>query len=164
MIQCHSCKIEIKLDEKSSRFQNNWYHELCVKTILEKNKPKIIKNYHIQKTKPDLVQIGLTATIVVFLVTSVFFILGPLNMIAMGIGGVITLYHVIGATGKLYSKNTPGKRGPSIFLVFLLGSPFLIGTMIAYEGYTQLISKPYNTSKMMQCLQMPNSFLQFFHI
>ena len=140
MVKCHSCKNEINLDEKSSRFENNWYHELCVKPILEKNKPKIIESEEIQKTKPDPIQIGLTVAIVGFLITSVFFILGPISMIAMGIGGVITLYHVVGATGKLYSRNTPGKRAPSVFLIFLLGSPFLIGTMIAYEGYTLLES------------------------
>jgi len=140
MIKCHSCKNEINLDEKSSRYENNWYHELCVKPILEKNKPKIIENEYVQKTKPDLVQIGLTVAIVGFLITSVFFILGPLSMIAMGIGGVITLYHLLGATGKLYSKNQTGKRAPSVFMVFLLGSPFIIGGMIAFEGYTLLES------------------------
>ena len=27
MIKCHTCKKEINLDEKSSRYENNWYHE-----------------------------------------------------------------------------------------------------------------------------------------
>jgi len=140
MIKCNSCEKEINLEEKSLRFQNNWYHELCAKPILEKIKPKISENTKISKNKLDLIQVGLTVTIIVFLVTSVFFILGPLSMIAMGIGGVITLYHVVGATGKLYSKNESGKRAPSVFLVFLLGSPFVIGGMIAFEGYTLLES------------------------
>ncbi len=104
MIKCNSCKTDIKLDEKSSRFQNNWYHEFCTKPILDKNKPRVTENIKISKNKLDLIQVGLTVTIVVFLVTSVFFILGPISMIAMGIGGIITLYHVVGATGKLYSK------------------------------------------------------------
>ncbi|MCV0400617.1 MAG: glycosyltransferase [Nitrosopumilus sp.] len=140
MIKCNYCEKDIKLDEKSLRHQNNWYHEVCVKTILEKKEPSISKNTKPQKNRPDGVQVGLTVAIMIFLVTSVFFILGPLSMIAMGIGGVITLYHVLGSTDKLYSKNEPGRRSPSIFLVFLLGSPFLIGTLIAYEGYTLLES------------------------
>lgn len=140
MVKCDSCEKEIKLEEKSVRFQNNWYHELCAKPILEKIKPKSKEKTKILKNKLDLIQVGLTVTIIVFLVTSVFFILGPLSMIAMGIGGVITLYHVVGATGKLYSKNESGKRAPSVFLVFLLGSPFIIGGMIAFEGYTLLES------------------------
>ncbi|QLH02901.1 glycosyl transferase [Nitrosopumilus cobalaminigenes] len=140
MIKCSECKIEIKLDEKSSRYKNNWYHEICVKPLLEKNKIIPPKIQEIDKKKPDPIQIGLTVAIVGFLVTSVYFILGPLSMIAMGMGGVITLYQVLGSTGKLYSKNETGRRAPSIFLIFLLGSPFIIGTMIAYEGYTLLES------------------------
>lgn len=140
MIKCKSCLKEINLEEKSSRYENNWYHEICVKPILEKDKTVPIEEQNAPKVGPDAIQVGLTITIVVFLVTSVYFILGPISMIAMGIGGVITLYHVVGATGKLYSRNEPGKRGPSVFLVFLLGSPFIIGTMIAYEGYTLLES------------------------
>ena len=106
----------------------------------EKDKTVPIEEQNTTKVGPDAIQVGLTITIVAFLVTSVFFILGPISMIAMGIGGAITLYHVVGATGKLYSRNEPGKRAPSVFLVFLLGSPFIIGTMIAYEGYTLLES------------------------
>ncbi|QLH04676.1 glycosyl transferase [Nitrosopumilus oxyclinae] len=140
MIKCNSCEKIIKLEEKSLRFQNNWYHELCAKPILEKTKPEITKNVKTPKKKLDLIQVGLVVAIVGFLVTSVFFILGPLSMIAMGIGGVITLYHIVGATGELYSKNKTGKRAPSVFLVFLLGSPFVIGGMIAFEGYTMLES------------------------
>ena len=140
MVRCYSCEKEINLEEKSLRFQNKWYHESCAKPILEKIKPKISENTTIIKNKLDLIQVGLAVAIVVFLVTSVYFILGPLSMIAMGIGGGITLYHVFGATRKLYSKNESGKRAPSVFLIFLLGSPFIIGGMIAYEGYTLLES------------------------
>ena len=140
MIKCAECKIEINLDEKSSRYKNNWYHAVCVEPLLEKNKlipPKIQEDF---KKKPDPIQIGLTIAIIGFLVTSVYFLLGPISMIAMGMGGVITLYQVVGSTAKLYSKNETGRRAPSIFLLFLLGSPFIIGTMIAYEGYTLLES------------------------
>ena len=140
MIKCKNCQKEIKLEEKSLRYNNNWYHGNCTILNLEKNTIDSTKSHHIVKKNLDLVQVGLTATIVGFLVLSVFFILGPISMIAMGIGGVITLYHVIGATGKMYSKNKSGRRAPSVFLVFLLGSPFIIGTMIAYEGYTLLES------------------------
>jgi len=140
MIKCAECKIEINLDEKSSRYKNNWYHAVCVEPLLEKNKPIPSKIQEDFKKKPDPIQIGLTVAIIGFLVTSVYFLLGPISMIAMGMGGVITLYQVLGSTAKLYSKNETGRRAPSIFLLFLLGSPFIIGTMIAYEGYTLLES------------------------
>ena len=140
LIKCTACTNEIKLDEKSIRHENRWYHQNCFSPPLKKIKSSEVKKQVSQKRGIDPVQIGITVTIVVFLTTSVYFILGPLSTIAMGIGGVLTLYHVVGATGKLYAKNKPGNRGPSIFLVFLLGSPFLIGTLIAFEGYTLLES------------------------
>ena len=141
LVNCSTCNDEIKFDEKSSRYQKKWYHEKCIPTIPDK--PKVspseiekFKNKERQKNKKDPVQLVLIATIFVFLGTSVYFILGPISMTAMILGGVITIYQVIGSRGKLYSKNIKSKHTPSIFLVFLLGSPFLIGGLIAYEGYT----------------------------
>ena len=140
LVKCATCNNEIKLDEKSSRYQNSWYHVNCAKPIPEKTKSEITEKEIQTKKGIDPIQVILTVTIVVFLSTSVYFILGPLSTIAMGIGGVLTLYHVIGATGKLYSRNKPGTRAPSVFLLFLLGSPFLMGGIIAFEGYTLLES------------------------
>lgn len=139
LIKCTSCGKEIQLDEKSSRNGNFWYHELCQKITI-KNNSKNTKLQILQKIKPkkDPIQFLLVGTIFAFLIISVSFILGPISMIAMGLGGALTVYHMIGATGKMHSKNKPGRRRPSAFLFFILASPFLIGTMIAYEGYTLL--------------------------
>ncbi len=139
LVKCPTCNREIKLYEKSLRYQNSWYCENCIPKIQNKI-TEIIEKEEPVKIKPDAVQIGLTITIVVFLATSVYFILGSLSTIAMGIGGVITIYHLVGATGKLYSRNKPGMRAPSMFLIMLLGSPFVIAGLIAYEGYTLLES------------------------
>ena len=140
LISCSKCNKEIKSNERSARYRNFHYHKNCIKPILEKNKTNEIENEKHKKNKIDIFQVGICVTIIVFLITSVYFILGPISMVAMGIGGVITLYHILGATGKLYSRNEPGKKGPSVFLVFLLAAPFIIGGMIAYEGYTLLES------------------------
>jgi len=143
LVKCVTCNKEIKLDEKSSRHRNFWYHETCYKTISknkhEREKEKFEKGKK-NRLKKDPVQFVLLGTIFVFLIGSVYFLLGPISMVAMGLGGGLTAYHIIGSTGKLYSRNKPGKRGPSAFLLFLLASPFVIGTMIAYEGYTLLES------------------------
>jgi len=143
LIKCVTCNKEIKLDEKSSRHQNFWYHETCYKTISknmhDREKEKFVKDKK-NKVKKDPVQFILLGTIFVFLMGSVYFILGPISMVAMVLGGGLTVYHIIGSRGKLYSRNKPGKRGPSAFLLFLLASPFIIGAMIAYEGYTLLES------------------------
>ncbi|MCH7647137.1 MAG: glycosyltransferase [Thaumarchaeota archaeon] len=143
LVKCTTCKKEIKMDEKSTRHRNFWYHEICYKTISqnkhEQEKIKFEKNKKI-KTKKDPIQFILVAAIFIILIGSVYFVLGPISMIAMALGGGLTVYHMIGSTKKLYSRNKSGNRAPSVFLIFLLLSPFIIGGMIAYEGYTLLES------------------------
>ncbi|AFS80803.1 family 2 glycosyl transferase [Candidatus Nitrosopumilus koreensis AR1] len=142
LVTCQICKNSIKLDEKSIRDQNLWYHKICFpQTFSNNNKQK--KNNTTQreiKIKKDPVQLALTGSIFAILCCSVYFILGPISMIAMGLGGGLTIYHVIDATRKLYSRNKFRNKKPSAFLLFLLLSPFLIGGMIVYEGYTLLES------------------------
>jgi len=145
LVNCSTCNNEIKLDEKSSRYHQKWYHKDCIQPILNipKNQASKFKKFEKKesaKKGKDPIQIILTVMIFVFLGSSVYFILGPISMISMILGGGITIYHIIGSRGKLYSKNIKSKRAPSVFLVFLLGSPFLIGGLIAYEGYTLLES------------------------
>jgi len=36
LVKCATCNKEIKMDEKSARHRNFWYHETCYKTISEK--------------------------------------------------------------------------------------------------------------------------------
>jgi glycosyltransferase involved in cell wall biosynthesis len=116
---------------------------MCYKPNIQDNyqqtKTKFVKD-KIIKAKKDPIQFVLLGVIFAFLIGSVYLILGPISMIAMGLGGGLAVYHVIGATGKMYSKNKPGARAPSAFMLFLLASPFVIGTLIAYEGYTLLES------------------------
>jgi hypothetical protein len=143
MIKCNTCQNPIKLEEKSIRNKNVWHHSICYKPNIQDNsqqtKTKFVKDKVI-KAKKDPIQFVLVGVIFAFLIGSVYLILGPISMIAMGLGGGLAVYHVIGATGKMYSKNKPGARAPSAFMLFLLASPFVIGTLIAYEGYTLLES------------------------
>ncbi|NJK78179.1 MAG: glycosyltransferase, partial [Nanoarchaeota archaeon] len=150
LINCALCNRDVQLNEKSIRSDKNWYHLECFNILTKVQKEKL-QNRPIHesvstissappKIKKDPIQILLTAAIFIFLIVTVYFLLGPISMIAMGLGGFITIYHVLGSSKKLYSKNISGTRGPSIFLLFLLGSPFLIATLIAYEGYTLLES------------------------
>lgn len=143
LARCIDCDEEIKLDEKSARNQNKWHHQDCIQPKPDTQKTSgrdAVEGKTVHKNQKDPVQFLLTGVIFVFLGTSVYFILGPISMIAMGLGGAITVYHMIGAMGKPYTKNKSSKRTPSVFLLFLLGSPFLIGALIAYEGYTLLES------------------------
>jgi len=145
LAKCTLCNNDIQLNDKSTRYQKKWYHLNCFRIISKEQEIKSSENKHFRdsvkpKTKKDLVQFAFTAVIFIFLIVTVYFILGPISMIAMGLGGGITIYHILGARNKLFSKNISSKRGPSVFLVFLLGSPFIIAAMIAYEGYTLLES------------------------
>ncbi|MFB5628228.1 MAG: glycosyltransferase, partial [Nitrosarchaeum sp.] len=137
LVKCNKCKIEINLNEKSTRQKNEWYHSNCfeIKSKTQNDYDKI-SHGKIQKYKLDWIQALITATIFTFLVISVYFILGPLSMVAMGLGGSLLVYHLVSASSKIYSKNKPGKHGPSAFLLFLIISPFIIGGVIAYEGYS----------------------------
>ena len=145
LIKCTTCDKEIKFIEKSIRYKKKWHHANCIKPILEFEKSERRNSEQSETSKKskkriDPISILLTGAIFVVLIGSVFFLLGPISMIAMGLGGAITVYHMIGASGKLFSKNVYARKTPSVFLLFLLGSPFLIATMIAYEGYTLLES------------------------
>jgi len=51
LVKCSTCNKEIKMDEKSTRQKNLWYHETCYKTIPEKKpKKEKIKIEEIQKS------------------------------------------------------------------------------------------------------------------
>ena len=140
-VKCTTCDKEIQLDEKSVRYKNFWHHKACYKTNSKDKQEKTRSTDESRiKSKKDPVMLILVVAIFAFLVGSVYFILGPISMVAMGLGGGMTVYHMIGATGKMHSKNKTGPRRPSSFLLFLLASPFVIGAMIAYEGYTLLES------------------------
>ncbi|AJW70925.1 glycosyltransferase family 2 protein [Nitrosopumilus adriaticus] len=145
LIKCTTCDKEIKFIEKSIRYKKKWHHANCIQPVLEVEKYERRNSEQSESSKKsqkriDPISILLTAAIFMVLIGSVFFLLGPISMIAMGLGGAITVYHMIGASGKLFSKNVYASKTPSVFLLFLLGSPFLIATLIAYEGYTLLES------------------------
>ena len=140
LIKCATCNNEIKLNEKSNRCEKKWYHANCIQPRLSNEKIKNKQNKKFENSKKlkkmvDPIQLILAGIIFVFLGSSVYFMLGPLSMLAIGLGGVLTIYHMAGAKKQLYSKNAHGKKTPSAFLLFLLGSPFIIATMIALEGY-----------------------------
>jgi len=137
MINCSECDQKIELHDKSVRYKNKWYHKKCHK--IDNTKQEHDNSNSIYKTgqkRIDSVQVSITVVILVFLVSSVYFILGPLSMIAMGLGGILLIYHLFSAHAKAFSKNKSGMRGPSIFLMFLLITPFIIGAIIAYEGFS----------------------------
>jgi glycosyltransferase involved in cell wall biosynthesis len=104
----------------------------------KQNKIQTFRNQ--KKVRVDPVQILLMSTIFIFLGGSMYFVLGPISMVAMGIGGTMSVYHMISSRGKLFSKNKEGRKGPSILMMVIVGSPFLMGGLVVYEGFSLLES------------------------
>ena len=114
---------------------------MCEPKFIQTRKSTDLQSFENQKKpKIDPVQVALTVTIFLFLSITIFFILGPISMAAMAIGGVLSSYHLLSSRSKMFSKNKKGRRGPSILLLVLVGSPFLIGGLVAYEGFSLLES------------------------
>jgi len=141
---CRICQKEIELEDKTIRHNNNWYHASCFrqlsprlipKTPKSENKsPKITKKTKIPK-KPDAIQVTLTLSIVAFLVSSVYLLLGTLSLIAMAIGGILLVYHLFSSYVNAL-KPQEGEKGLSVFVMILIVTPFVLGALITYEGYT----------------------------
>ena len=91
----------------------------------------------VQKPKGlDPIQVVLAFSIFTFLITSSYFFLGSLSVIAMGLGGGLTIVQTLSARKAAFTKLQYGKRGPSFFMLFLMLTPFLIGAIVAYDGYS----------------------------
>lgn len=160
--ECPYCKKPMKFEEKTQRYKNIWFHYDCVKsqliqeTVAEPTKiptkqkkvsesSKDVVNQFIQKdteakrkaiVKLDPVQIILASSMLVFLAIASVFFLGTLSVVAMIFGGGLILYNLFTARGPAYLKLRYGKRGPSVFIAFLFVTPFVLGTIVAYEGYS----------------------------
>ncbi len=103
---------------------------------IEKVNSKEIAIIKHKKFRADPVQILLTAAIFVFLSGTIYYILGPISVVAMSIGGILSLYHIFSARSKPFSQHKEGRKRPSILLLVLIGSPFVMGGLVAYEGTT----------------------------
>ena len=111
------------------------------KVKMQQQEPPKINAFRKKKSvRMDPVQIALTAGIFIFLAATIYFVLGPISVIAMAIGGGLAVYHMLNSRAKMFSQNKEGRKGPSIFLIVLIGSPFIMGGLVAYEGYSLLES------------------------
>ncbi len=90
----------------------------CDPEYIEKMKRIRLQSFKKQKKiRTDPVQIIITAAIFIFLGATIYFILGPISVVAMGMGGGLAIYHMIGSREKMFLKNREGRRGPSVFLI-----------------------------------------------
>ena len=147
LIKCVECTKEIKLGEKSSRYQNFWYHETCYKPISEnkheQEKIKIEKSLlepHRQslKIKHDPVVILIACGIITFVIIAPFYFIAGFTAGAMVLvlGGSLVLYQILDARRWSKSDFRSRKHAPGIFSLFLLILPFVFGGLLAFEGFT----------------------------
>ncbi|MFQ5440473.1 MAG: glycosyltransferase [Nitrosopumilaceae archaeon] len=109
-----------------------------VKKIQNRNSEKLQSFKNPKKIRTDPVQIILAAAIFGFLSLAIFFLIGPISMFAMAIGGGLAVYNYVNLASKKFLEKRKGFRSPSVLFVVLMGSPFLLGGLIAYEGFTLL--------------------------
>ena len=95
-----------------------------------------------QKSKIDPVQIILAVSIFSFLVISVYVLLGKLSLIAMGVAGILTIYQFVESARKSNSSSSKKPR-PSVFLIFLVCSPFVVASLVIFEGIKIMEEEPF---------------------
>jgi len=113
LIKCHLCNLQIKLDEKSIRKNNYWFHDKCfekisiVKTeVIQKieKPPKVIRQTIRIDSKPTYPQMAFSGGLLASLVGTTYLLAGETVTALVGIWGSI-LYFAI-----FKSKIVPKKK------------------------------------------------------
>jgi len=96
LIKCHHCDLQIKLDEKSIRKNNFWFHDRCfekiptVKTQVTqkvKVKPEITRSPIIVESKPTYPQMVFSGVLLASLVGTTYFLAGDVIASVVGVCG-----------------------------------------------------------------------------
>ncbi|MDH3610443.1 MAG: glycosyltransferase [Nitrosopumilus sp.] len=125
-----------KIESKSVAFSKDPTSSFDPEYVEKMKRIKLQSFKKQKKVRHDPVQIMLTAAIFIFLAATIYFILGPISVVAMGMGGGLAIYHMFSSHEKIFLKNNKDRRGPSLFLIVLIVSPFVMGGLVAYEGTT----------------------------
>ena len=98
---------------------------------------EIDKEAMIPIVRQDPVLILLAATIFILLFFVSYMLLGVFSVIAMSLGSFLVMYQLLDAKRTTTKKYRYAKRhAPSIFPIFLLALPFIMGGILAYEGFS----------------------------
>ncbi|GFN39514.1 MAG: glycosyltransferase [Marine Group I thaumarchaeote] len=95
-----------------------------------------ISGVQIQSTRVEPIQIVVGSTIFFILLLISMLMLSILSIVTTLLGGSIMFYHLMKARSVTYSNSNNNRKSPSIFLVMLLILPLILGTIIAYDGYS----------------------------
>jgi len=91
----------------------------------------------IPKVKHDPVLFLLAGTLFIFLFSGAYLLLPGFSVAAMILGGFLVMYQLFDAKRSSTKKYREKKwHAPAVFPMFLLILPFVMGGILAYEGYT----------------------------
>ncbi len=87
-----------------------------------------------KRTKVDPVLVLLASTIFALLVITAYSMLSYLSLIAIFAAAAMVFYHILSKKAPK-SQYSYGRRGASFYSVIVMIMPFVLGTIIAYDGY-----------------------------
>ncbi|TBR08897.1 MAG: glycosyltransferase [Candidatus Nitrosotenuis sp.] len=147
---CASCNHGLNLEERTIRYHDKWFHAACFDSVLkaEPQNHEMAQIPEESKTEPmgqktkiktvraktDPVLVLLASVIFALLVITAYSMFSYLSMIAISVAAVMVFYQIV-SKREPKSQYSYGRRGASSYSIIVLIMPFVLGTMIAYDGY-----------------------------
>lgn len=139
--KCASCDNDLCLDDRTVRYQDKWFHAGCFSQVLAEPAPPqkqaaTIRTEKKPLTKPrtDPVLVLLASSIFALLVFAAYSMFSYLSLIAVSVAAVMVFYHVLSRKAP-QTQYSYGRRAASSYSVVVMVMPFVLGTIIAYDGY-----------------------------
>lgn len=151
--KCTSCNNELHLDERTVRYQDKWFHVACFNSVLqtksaqpqvtqiigesqtESIEQKIQISIKTKQAKTDPVLVLLASAIFSLLVVAAYSMFSYVSMIAISVAAIMVFYHIV-FRKEPKSQYLSGHRRASSYSIIVMIMPFVLGTIIAYDGHT----------------------------
>ena len=91
---------------------------------------------HLSNKKLDPYTIIITCAIFILLFSTAYLMSTTATMVAMISAVAITFYQLLSARGRISSRFKYGKKIPSVFAIFTVFLPIILGVVASYEGYS----------------------------
>ncbi|WP_179369283.1 glycosyltransferase family 2 protein [Candidatus Nitrosotenuis sp. DW1] len=164
MHKCASCGNDLGLEERTTRYENRWFHTACFSSVLKESTlpkstqvvevPPHVEPCHAEalqtkpieqirtkalRTKADPVLVLLASMIFSLLVITAYSMLSYLSLIAISVAAVMVFYHIV-SRKEPKSQYSYGRRAASSYSIMVMIMPFVLGTLIAYDGHASGIA------------------------
>lgn len=149
--RCQTCFQDLSLDDKLIRKKQFWYHQQCVpqdSIITEKPTPKPKKIIQYVPPSPkikgkrtiDPVLVLTTVGIFGILLTIAFSMFTYLSIIAIIFSVGLIFFQILGRIKYPPELREYGKNRVSVYGITILILPFVFGSIIAFDGYLNLMT------------------------